>query len=158
MGFLIQSARQDLYGFSLRVNNLWFKLESKPFLCTTVLQHWGIQASFDEPLWNLSGFYATWRNYINASYILAIKVVRFWSKHTTLEWHNREAVSLSKQILNSDYLWYKITPCTYEQCSFTSGRECLQSTIVSNLCEDLFRFDTALYQAFLSLNVNIGII
>ena len=29
---------------------------------------------------------------------------------------------------------------------------------VSTLCEDLFRFDTALYQGFLSLNVNIGII
>ena len=29
---------------------------------------------------------------------------------------------------------------------------------VSNLCEDLLRFDTALYQAFLSLSVNIGII
>ena len=30
-GFLIQFARQDIYGFSLRVNNLWFKLEKNPF-------------------------------------------------------------------------------------------------------------------------------
>ena len=50
MGFLIQSARQDLYRFSLRLNHLRFKLEKKPFLCTTVLHHWGIQASFDKPL------------------------------------------------------------------------------------------------------------
>ena len=49
-GFLIQSARQDLYQFSLRVNHLWFKLEKKPSLCTTVLHHWGIQASFDKRL------------------------------------------------------------------------------------------------------------
>ena len=42
LGFLIQSARQDLYGFSLRVNHLWFKLEKNPFLCTTVLHHWEI--------------------------------------------------------------------------------------------------------------------
>ena len=28
----------------------------------------------------------------------------------------------------------------------------------STLCEDLFRFDTALNKGFLSLNVNIGII
>ena len=31
MGFLRQSARQELYGFSLRVNHLWFKLEKNPF-------------------------------------------------------------------------------------------------------------------------------
>ena len=29
---------------------------------------------------------------------------------------------------------------------------------VSTQCEDLFKFDTTLYQGFLSLNVNIGII
>ena len=50
MGFLRQSARQELYGFSLRVNHLWFKLEKNPFLCTTVLHHWGVQLSFDKPL------------------------------------------------------------------------------------------------------------
>ena len=36
--------------------------------------------------------------------------------------------------------------------------ENVYSQQVSVLCEDLFRFDTALYQLFLSLNVNIGII
>ena len=36
--------------------------------------------------------------------------------------------------------------------------EDVYSQQVSTLCEDLFRFDTALYQEFLSLNVNIGII
>ena len=29
---------------------------------------------------------------------------------------------------------------------------------VSNMWQDLFKFDAALYQAFLSLSVNIGII
>ena len=36
--------------------------------------------------------------------------------------------------------------------------ENVYSQQVSTLCEDLFRFDAALYKGFLSLSVNIGII
>ena len=111
---------------------------------------------------NFRGSYTAWRNYINSSYILATKVCS--SELKTLEWQikllngNCEAVSFFLNKFSTTHLWYKIIPCTYE-CLFTNDQKCLQSTIkVSNLCEDLFRFDTALYQAFLSLNVNIGII
>ena len=48
-GFLIQSTRQDLCGFSLRVNHLWFRLKKETLLCTTVLHHRGI-VSFDKSL------------------------------------------------------------------------------------------------------------
>ena len=94
---------------------------------------------------------------LNSSYILATKVCGSELKTQLLN-NNREAVSFFLNKFSTTHLWYKIIPCTYE-CLFTNDQKCLQSTIkVSNLCEDLFRFDTALYQAFLSLNVNIGII
>ena len=58
---------------------------------------------------NLSGSYTTWRNCINTSYILAIQVVRFWSKDTALKWHNREAVSFFLNKCSATaHLWYKI--------------------------------------------------
>ena len=46
----MQSTRQDLYGFSLRVNHLWFKLEKKKLLLYTTVHHWGIQSLFDQSL------------------------------------------------------------------------------------------------------------
>ena len=158
MGFLIQSARLDLYGLSRRVNHLWFKLEKKTFCILPFYIIGGCRHLLINLYRNLSGSYTTWRNCINTSYILGIKVVRFWSKDTALEWHNSEAVSFFlSRFSATTHLWYKIILCTYE-CLFTNDRECLQSTISFHLCEDLFRFDTPLYQAFLSLNVNIGII
>ena len=64
-----------------RVNHLWFKLEKKAFLCTTVLHHWGIQASFDKPLqesqWILHYSAELHEHQLYFSNILAIKVVRF---------------------------------------------------------------------------------
>ena len=106
---------------------------------------------------NLRGSYTNWRNCINSSYILTIKVCGSELKTQLLN-DNREAVSFFLNKFSMTHLWYKIIPCKYE-CVFTNDRECLQLTIkVSNLCENLFRFDTALYQASLSLNVNVGII
>ena len=102
MGFLRQSARQELYGFSLRVNHLWFKLEKNPFCVLLFYIIGGSRYLLINLYRNLSGSYTTWRNYINISYILAIKVVRFWSKNTTLEWQPWGCFFLSKQILNSD--------------------------------------------------------
>ena len=68
---------------------------------------------------NLSGSYATWWNCINTSYILAIKVVRFWSKNTIFEWHNREAVSFFlNKFSTATHLWYKIIPCMYIRIMF----------------------------------------
>ena len=109
MGFLIQSARQDLYGFSLRVNHLWFKLEKNP-LCVLLFYIIGGSRHLLINLYrNLSGSYTTWRNCINTSYILAIQVVRFWSKDTALKWHNREAVSFFlNKCSATTHLWYKI--------------------------------------------------
>ena len=146
----------NLYGFSLRVSHLWFKLKNKPF-CVLLYHIIGRCRHLLINLYrNLRGSYTTWRNCINSSYILATKVCGSNLKTQLLN-DNREAVSFFLNKFSATHLWYKIIPCTYE--CFTNDRECLQSTInVSNLCEDLFRFDTALYQAFVSLNVNIGII
>ena len=74
-------------------------------------EHFFYRTPLDDCFWS----YTTWRNCINTSYILAIKVVRFWSKDTALEWHNREAVSFFLNKFSTvTHLWYKIIPCTYE--------------------------------------------
>ena len=147
---------KPLWFFPTSKPSIWFKLKNKPF-CVLLYYIIGRCRHLLINLYrNLRGSYTTWRNCINSSYILATKVCGSNLKTQLLN-DNREAVSFFLNKFSATHLWYKIIPCTYE--CFTNDRECLQSTInVSNLCEDLFRFDTALYQAFLSLIVNIGVI
>ena len=114
-GFLMQSARQDVYGFSLRVNHLWFKLDKKPLFVYYCFTSLGIQASFDKTLQESQWILHHLAELHNTNHILAIKMMRFWSKDTTLEWNNRETVSFFlNKFSTATKLWYKIISCTYE--------------------------------------------